>query len=274
MSPRAAAPLWGLAICLSLAGCTVSESFTPPTTPAATSASGELGLHPGESMTFEVKLGGLAVGEAALAVGLRGDLEGRPAITVVSKIGTTGAARLLRAIDDESTTIIDATSGKPLRLETHVLMGGRETFSSAVFTPGAVRVQSRRAKDAPPRTFTFSFGDLPAHDAHSAMAHVRGWRLPEGEKRTVWLVGGRRMWRVDMTAMGGDTVGTSDGNRDASRLDGVAYRIKPDQTLDESRPPRRFSVWLSADADRVPLRVTAITELGDVEITLVDYQRP
>jgi Protein of unknown function (DUF3108) len=269
---RAAAPILGLS--LLLAGCASSESFTPPASPATASLSGELGLHPGESMAFEVKLGGLAVGEAALAVGELGDFEGHAALTVVSKIGTTGAARLLKAIDDESTTVIDAATGKPLRLSTHVLMGGRETFSTAVFSPGKVRIDSRRAKDAPPRTSLFSFGDLPAHDAHSAMAHVRGWRLAAGDKRTVWLVGGRRMWRVDMTAMGGDTVGTAEGNRDAARLDGVAYRVKPDQTLDESRPPRRFSVWLSADADRVPLRVTAITELGDVEITLVDYQRP
>jgi hypothetical protein len=82
------------------------------------------------------------------------------------------------------------------------------------------------------------------------------------------------MWRVDLTYPGRDTVGTKQGNREAARLDGIAYRVNPDRTLDETRPPRRFSVWLSDDADRVPLRVTATTELGDIEINLAEYQRP
>lgn len=224
-------------------------------------------------MSFEVKLGGLLVGEAALAVGEAGDVGGQRAITVTSKIATSGAARLLRAIDDESTTVIDLENGSPIRLSTHVLMGGQETFTNAVFSPGQAVVEVRRG-DGPARPFTFTFGDLPAHDAHSAMAHVRGWRPGAGAKRTVWLVGGRRLWRVDLEYIGPDSVGTAQGNRDAVRLDGIAYRANRDHSLDESKPPRRFSVWMSSDADRVPLRVTAVTELGDVEITLLDYQRP
>lgn len=250
-----------------------AEGFVQPAAAAAAPAEAEVGLIPGETMSFEVKLGGLLVGEAALAVGEVGEVEGRRAITVTSKIGTSGAARLLRAIDDESTTVIDFTSGAPLRLDTHVLMGGQETFTSAVFTPGQARVEVRRGT-GPVRPFTFAFGDLPAHDAHSAMAHVRGWRPGAGAKRTVWLVGGRRMWRVDLDFVGPGQVGTPQGNRDAVRLDGIAYRANRDHTLDESKPPRRFSVWMSSDADRVPLRVTAVTELGDIEITLLDYQRP
>ncbi len=257
-----------------LGACGSAEGFVAPAAATAPIPRSELGLHPGESMSFEVKLGGLPVGEAALAVGELGELDGRPAITVGSKISTTGAARLIRPVDDESTTVIDAETGTPLKLSSHVLMGGRETFTDAVFTKGAARVEVRRAKDRPGRAFTFTFGELSAHDAHSAMADVRGWRPAAKAQRTVWLIGGRRMWRVDLIFAGEDSVGTAAGNRDALRLDGVAYRINPNRTLDETRPPRRFSVWLSSDADRVPLKVTATTELGDIEITLSEYQRP
>jgi Protein of unknown function (DUF3108) len=255
-------------------GATGAAVVSPPAAAEPDSpAEGELGLIPGESMSFEVKLAGVQVGEAALAVGELGELEGKPAITVRSKIGTTGAVRLVRPLDDESTTVIDAISGAPLRLSTHVLMNAQETFTEAVFSPGQARVEVRRGKQAA-RPFTFVFGDLPAHDAHSAMAHVRSWRPQPGTKRTVWLVGGRRMWRVDLSYAGQDAIGTSQGNRDAVRLDGIAYRVTPDHRVDDARPPRRFSVWMSNDADRVPLRVTAVTELGNVEISLADYQRP
>lgn len=250
-----------------------AELGAPQPAPA-NEAHHDLGLIPGESMAFEVKLAGIAVGEAALAVGELGEFEGASAITVRSKIGTTGAVRLVRPVDDESTTVIDAQTGSPRRLSTHVLMNGQETFTEAVFGPGQARVEVRRGDRKPVRPYTFSFGDVPAHDAHSAMAHVRGWKPAPGTKRTVWLVGGRRLWRVDLSYAGKDAVGTSLGNRDAVRLDGVAVRVHPDHRVDDSRPPRRFSVWMSDDADRVPLRVTAVTELGDIEITLTDYQRP
>jgi hypothetical protein len=37
---------------------------------------------------------------------------------------------------------------------------------------------------------------------------------------------------------------------------------------------RTFTVWLTDDADRVPLRVLANTELGDITVDLTDYSRP
>jgi hypothetical protein len=250
-----------------------AEAFTPPPA-AAPTVHDEIGLHPGESMSFEVHLGGIAVGEAALAVGELGMVDGHRAITVRSKISTTGAVRLVRPVDDEATTLIDLDTGTPVLLETHVLLGGQETFTRATFSAGRAVVEVRKALDGPSVPYTFVFGDLPTHDAHSAMAELRGWRQAAGAARTVWLVGGRRLWRVDLTYAGPDTVGTTEGNREASRLDGVAYRVAPDRTVDTSRPPRRFSVWMSTDADRVPLRVNATTEFGEIEITLAEYQRP
>jgi len=41
-----------------------------------------------------------------------------------------------------------------------------------------------------------------------------------------------------------------------------------------NKPARSFRVWLSDDADRVPLKVTAKTELGDVVMDLTEYNRP
>jgi hypothetical protein len=44
-------------------------------------------------------------------------------------------------------------------------------------------------------------------------------------------------------------------------------------TLESDKPARTFTVWLSDDADRVPLKVSAKTELGDIVMVLTDYQR-
>lgn len=278
MRPGAEHAVLGLAaLCLAIAiaGCGgPAEAFALPGAAAPSASNGQLGLSPGEAMAFEVKLGGLEVGEAALAVGELGEYRGARAITVRSKLSTTGAVRLVRPVDDEATTVIDATSGAPLHLRTHVLLGGQETFTEASFGADRAEVVVQRAGGPPASPVTFRFGDARAHDAHSAMADLRGWRPGPGATRTVWLVGGRRLWRIDLTYVGAQTVGTAQGNRAAVRLDGVGYRVRPNREVDDSRPPRRFSVWMSDDADRVPLRVTAATEMGEVQIDLADYQRP
>ena len=57
-------------------------------------------------------------------------------------------------------------------------------------------------------------------------------------------------------------------------MDGLSYRARRDLTLESTKAARTFRVWLSDDSDRVPLRVTATTELGEIEMTLSEYERP
>ena len=54
---------------MALAGCAGADAATAPQTPGQPPPQVELGLHPGESMSFEVQLAGVLVGEAQLAVG-------------------------------------------------------------------------------------------------------------------------------------------------------------------------------------------------------------
>src|SRR5581483_6873843 len=115
--------LASIAIACALAGC--AGDARPATTPSGTAArapapalSGELGLVPGETMAFEVKLAGIPAGEAQLAVGEVGDVDGRRAVVVKSHAETTGAAALVRHAVDESTTVIDFATGLPISLET------------------------------------------------------------------------------------------------------------------------------------------------------------
>ena len=81
---------------LACAGCAAgAEAMTLPAQShpsAAATASNEVGLNPGENMTFEVRLGGVLAGEAALAVGELGRFDGHRAVVVKSRAATAGAA--------------------------------------------------------------------------------------------------------------------------------------------------------------------------------------
>jgi Protein of unknown function (DUF3108) len=260
---------------IAIAGCAGAEAMTlppQPAPPAATLQNEVVGLNPGETMAFEVRLGGVLAGEAALAVGELGEYDGHRAVVVKSRAATAGAAALIKHFVDEATTVIDMTTGRPLHLETLVEQGDKTTTAEATFTGSIATVTYN---DPKPRTSKIDFGAVTVHDTHSAMAQMRGWRATPGATRTVFVVGGRRLWRVDMRFVGAETIGTALGNRRAIHLDGSSYRARANFAIEGGKDPTRtFSVWLSDDADRVPLKMSAHTELGDVTMDLTEYTRP
>jgi hypothetical protein len=256
------------------AGCAGAEAMALPPQPApVTAPTTELGLTPGETMAFEVHLGGMLAGEAQLAVGEPGMFEGHRAVVVTSRAQTAGAAKLLRNIVDQATTTIDMDTGRPLQLDTLVVMGDKTTTAQAKFTGSIANVTYSRDDDPKPHTYRVDFGKVTVHDSHSAMAQMRGWKAAPGSTRTVYVVGGRRLWRVDVHMVGTETIGSQVGNRRAVHFTGSAYRAKPNLTLESEKAARTFEVWLSDDADRVPLKMTATTELGEVAMELTEYNR-
>jgi hypothetical protein len=265
--------------CVVLAACAGAEAGLPPRAPqaepAATAAAapGDLGFHPGEAMTFEVQLAGVLVGEALLAVGERGDLGGRDAIVVRSRAATAGAAALVRKIVDEATTTIDASTGAPIAVDSTFAMGEKQTIASAKFLQAYADVKFQRDRE-PAQRYRVDYRGHQLHDAHSAMAQLRGWRATPGAERTVFVIGGRRLWRVDVRYQGETQIGSAVGNRRAVIYEGVSYRTTRDLKPEANKPARTFRVWLSDDADRVPLQVTATTELGDIVMSLTEYARP
>lgn len=261
---------------LALVGCAGAEAMTLPqrAKPGVVATStNEVGLNPGETMAFEVRLGGMLAGEAALAVGELGEFEGKRAVVVKSRANTAGAAALIKRIVDEATTVIDMQSGRPLKLDTYVVQGSKTTTAQATFQGNIADVTYKRGDDPNPRHYKINFGAQTVHDTHSAMAQVRGWRPTLGTTRTVYVVGGRRLWRVDVTYQGSETIGSALGNRRAIKFEGASFRARSNFTIETDKPARTFTVWLSDDADRVPLRVLAKTELGDITIDLTEYSR-
>lgn len=242
--------------------------------PAAAAVDDEIqGLVPGESLAFEVKVAGVLAGEAHLAVGKPAALDGRRAVAVSSVMRSAGAFALIKEVKDEVTSYVDLDQLRPLRSTSDVIFGPKRYHAETTFTPGGATIELTPAGQAA-RSIHYSFGDAIVHDAHSAMALVRTWKAEPGERMGLWVIGGRRIWRTEVWLAGTETIGTFLGNQPTIRLDGTSVRSRADLTPEPNRKVRSFSVWLSDDADRVPLRFAAKTELGEISIDLVGYERP
>ncbi len=272
---RAIWPIWFVV----LAGCAGAEAMPLPPQPATVASpmgpqDAEFGFYPGETMAFEVHLAGMLAGEAQLAVGGIGELEGHKAVVVKSRVATAGAAKLLKNMTDEATTTIDIESGRPLVLDTTVVLNDKTSTAHAVFTGSIANVNYTKPDDPAPHSYRVDFGKITVHDSHSAMAQMRGWRPVAGTTKQVYVVGGKRLWRVDVKFVGAELIGSAVGNRRTVHLSGSAFRAKPNLQLEQATATRTFDVWISDDADRVPLKMTAHTELGDVQMDLTEYARP
>lgn len=260
-----------------IGGCAGAEAtaLVAPSAPSTrTPQQDGIGLTPGETMEFEVRLGPVVAGEVHLAVGAPGAFAGRRAVVVTSSAETVGAMRLVRPLVDQATTTIDLDSGRPLALETRIVTGDKATDAQATFTDARATVTYRRNDDPKPRSFRVDFGTRTVHDTHSAIAQVRSWQAAPGDTRSIYVVSGRKLWRVDVRMIGTETVGSAMGNRSAFHYAGAAYRTQPNLSLESAKPSRTFDVWVSDDADRVPLKLSASTELGNVAMALTDYMRP
>jgi len=122
-------------------------------------------------------------------------------------------------------------------------------------------VDSRRGSDDVPE-------GAEVHDLQSAMLRLRAWRPKLGETAYLYVVLGRRPWRVDVTSRGPEMVKVGEDPRLSYRIDGVAVRLwQP-----EKATPKRFSLWLSEERERVPLRMVADASFGEVTMMLTDRQ--
>jgi hypothetical protein len=234
-------------------------------------------FRPGESMRFELSLRGIVGGQASVAVGNPGRVDGKRVIIVRSRVESAGVVAMFKEVKDEVTTWVDLDTGLPVEHLAAVRFGKKEmtiqtkfaggqagSFDLAVIRPGSV---ARNAHQSMP-------ADSAAFDAHSVIGALRAWRAEEGQHAYFFALVGRHLWQNTVRLTARERVRTRLGRFDALRIDGVARRLTRDLREDPRKPPRYYTLWMSDDEQHLPLLVTGKTEYGEVKAELVEYTAP
>ncbi len=230
---------------------------------------------PGEQMTWALSLRGIFGGEAVMAMGEPGYIDGRHVLLVRSQTATAGVVKLIKEVRDDITTWIDIDSSLPIRISGDLKFGARETRVATEFTATGYTTEYQRLdRDKKPRKRSQVVPTGLTHDTHSLIGVMRAWNPEVGTRAYFYTVAGRRLWHNSISFTGRETKRTRMGLFPTMRFDGVATRVTRRLVPDQRKKPRSYTVWFSDDAKRMPLLLVARTEYGDVSVELTDYHRP
>lgn len=232
---------------------------------------------PGEWIHYRVALGPAEGGSATLAIaavarqGRRDLLPARGTATPNALVGSFFPVRA------EVVSWIDPATLLPARTEidrgeSRAAVHVRASQSA----PGRVVFETTRVGGKPPRTQERRVKG-PVHDPVSALLWLRANAPAPGEKVELTVMVGTRLVRVEIAGGPVETVALPVGEMRARRLDGAAST----PAAAASRPGRagaggrvrRFHLWLSDDAARIPVKLDADTRFGRAIVEITGFGR-
>lgn len=118
------------------------------------------------------------------------------------------------------------------------------------------------------RTFDFA----PVFDIFSAMLHVRSQKLDTGDKIVLVVRPFGTSYLLKVNVIGREP----HNGRNAIRLSMGMRKIdrKTLELLPYKKLKRDATLWLSDDADRIPLEMRAAVFIGDIRATLTSHRKP
>jgi hypothetical protein len=231
---------------------------------------------PGERMAFKIALQNVEVAAFNIAVGEVSDYEGKKALVVQAGAQSLGLAALLEKVDDQFTSWVDITSGRPLLFRSHEGEGNGGTDgvedADTQFTKLANKLIPVviKGKTIGEKIESQAIGDTELWDMNAFFLVLRAWQGGIGSKITADVVRSRFMWRTQIELVGKDTQITALGKFPTLRFNGVARRIERDGK-EVTGDDRNYSLWITDDADRVPVVIVAKTDFGDVRMEITEY---
>jgi Protein of unknown function (DUF3108) len=233
---------------------------------------------PGERMSYRLTLKGVELGTFVVAVGDLTTLEdGSPTVVVHAQARSSGVARLVADIDDHFTSWVDTRSGRPRRFEVYEHVSRRSPDRDHVVVDFAARDGNEipvryGVNDGPLSTLRQRVTLSEVWDYNAFLLAIRAWEAAPGTTATLEVFRSRYVWRIALTLGRRAAIVTELGQLPTLRFDARAFRLGRDGARQADPPERSFTLWISDDNDRVPLKLDATSDYGRISMDIVDYQ--
>jgi hypothetical protein len=272
MYHRIAAAAMALAACGGKASSPATAGPAAPAAPAAALSVAHPRLVPGETITWVVTFAGVEAARARVAVGQVGGNE----IVVRAEAQSAGIMTMFKESQEVLTSWIDAETGIPRQSEVYSV--DKERTQKILITRAdgkAKQVISRAPRGEVAPEAKVRVHDLPSgpvYDNLSAMAILRAWEPKPGERATIWSFGGSRLWRTVLTAEKEEDISTELGTMRARKITGSSTRMTPKAEVDKvPSPAREWTMWISTDERRIPVRIEARLDVGNIVVRVTSF---
>lgn len=234
-------------------------------------------FRPGEVIKADVYLDSVVAGRGELRTGSPCKLRGQTVIPVTTSAESTGLARFLQTAKSETAGLVDLDTSFPLEARSDATIGGERGLAEVAFDKAQFDFRHQRFYEDGPKT-TVDEIKLPIeqgpHDGHSALGYLRNWRPEPGTRGYLYAVYGRYPWRADLVFVGPETLHTERGDEKTVRIDGSATKLIGRSLMpSENTPSRPFTIWISDDDRRTPVRILIETSLAKITVELTSYAR-
>lgn len=233
-----------------------------------------VGWGSGETLTYRAYLAGVEIGRAAVTVG---SVRGREDRVIFRAQGETNHfIRLLYELREELRAVADLNGLRPLRAFSHRVK--RSTTRKVITVHGTLARQiiERGAPRAvaPPPQRTVQRRRFARHpfDPLTALYHLRSVDLSEGGSLRFTILAGTALHAVELRHGATERLRTAIGPRECIRLEGWAQRVYDNGQPMLNKPRRRVSIWLTADALRIPVRAEGDTDVGFVDVSIHSFE--
>jgi hypothetical protein len=234
--------------------------------PAAPPADRSVPFRPGETLTYDIAWSTyVTAGVATLAVKDKRQSGGSTAYYIVAEGRPVGLLAKIYTLYYKLDTLLDSRTLLPLRGSIYSQEGSRRRTRITAFDHASQRAEY----EVLTTTDVKASVDLARYsqDALSAVYALRAVPLRENSRLTMPVCDGGNMYRVQFSI--GKTEAVQVG---ASSV--PAFRITP--TIADAKGAlvgRPMTLWMSADARRLPLKLHADLSMGSINLTLRDTGR-
>lgn len=271
-----------LLVCLVLAlvACgpkDAAKKATPKGAPVSSLPVGPPLATVGERMAYKLTLKGVELGTFVLGVGEVTDLGGVQTVVVQAQAKSGGLAALVADIDDRFTSWVDVKTGRPRRFEVfeHADRKGKDkdhvVVDFAARQEGGIPVHYA-LNDEPMKTLVQPVTQKEVWDYNAFLLAIRSWEGAKGSTAELEVFRSRYVWRITITLGGKGNLVTDLGELPVLRFDAVTYKIDRSGKRWADQEDRKFTLWISDDNDRVPLKLDATSDMGSISMDIVDYQ--
>lgn len=251
-----------------------SDAPVPSTLPT-------LPFAPGEQLDFSVSVLGVHAGDIQLQLDPLVNVDGSNVIPARGRVRTDGVLQNIGAFDVRMVAFLDPTTAAPTRMANRSvfrsLFGSAPTTTreDAAFGAGVTgpdgddgsQVQAtldvyKDGKSTRSKKLLKTSSDVV--DTLGIVYWLRARELREGQRFCFEMLHRKKLWRVEAVVGGVAATSSPAATRPARRIDVNLLRAK------NGKEPRPMTVWISDDADRLPLLLTTPEH---VEVVLSGHRR-